>query len=189
MCWHSDFDQENCQQNHIQNSWLAGIWLQDATIFLNNMGTGANVWAKNQPLWRNKSMVSGKKGGLKTVSFLTEHWTGCPGRLWSLILWRYSRPTWTRSYAACCRWPCFGRGVELDDPQRSLPTPTILWFCDSVICDSVILWFKAGKNHKVTEYVRQEGISGVPLVQPPARSRVTLSRLLRTVSIWDLSIF
>jgi len=58
-------------------------------------------------------MVSGKKGGLKTVSFLTEHWTGCPGRLWSLILWRYSRPTWTRSYAACCRWPCFGRGVEL----------------------------------------------------------------------------
>jgi len=28
--------------------------------------------------------------------------------------------------AACCRWPCFGRGVGLDDPQRSLPTPTIL---------------------------------------------------------------
>jgi len=50
--------------------------------------------------------------------------------LWSLLLWRYSRPTWTRSCAACCRWPCFGRGVELDDPQRSLPTPyhaVILW--------------------------------------------------------------
>ena len=59
--------------------------------------------------------------------------TGCPGRLWSLLLWRYSRPVWTRSCAACCRWPCFGRGVGLDDPQRSLPTPTILWFCDSVI--------------------------------------------------------
>ena len=28
---------------------------------------------------------------------------------------------------------CFGRRVGLDDPQRSLPTPTILWFCDSVI--------------------------------------------------------
>jgi len=27
----------------------------------------------------------------------------CPGRLWSLLLWRYSRPTWTRSCAACCR--------------------------------------------------------------------------------------
>jgi len=36
------------------------------------------------------------------------------------------------SCAAYCRWPCFGRGVGLDDPQRSLPTPTILWFCDSV---------------------------------------------------------
>ena len=29
--------------------------------------------------------------------------TGCPGRLWSLLLWRYSRPAWTRSCAACCR--------------------------------------------------------------------------------------
>ena len=26
--------------------------------------------------------------------------------------------------------PCFGRGVGLDDPQSSLPTPTILWFCE-----------------------------------------------------------
>ena len=42
-------------------------------------------------------------------------------------------PAWTRSCAACCRWPCFGRGVGLDDPQRSLPTPTC--------CDSVILKF------------------------------------------------
>jgi len=50
----------------------------------------------------------------------------------SLLLWRYSRPTWTRSCAACCRWPCFGRGVGPDDPQRFLPTPNILWFCDSV---------------------------------------------------------
>ena len=56
--------------------------------------------------------------------------TGCPGRLWSLFLWRYSRPAWTTSCAACCRWPCFSREVGLDDPQRSLPTPTILWFCE-----------------------------------------------------------
>ena len=56
---------------------------------------------------------------------------GCPGRLWSLLLWRYSRPAWTRSCAACSGWPCFSRGVGLDDPQRALPTPTILWFCDT----------------------------------------------------------
>jgi len=30
----------------------------------------------------------------------------------SLLLWRYSRPAWTRSSAACCRWPCFGRGLD-----------------------------------------------------------------------------
>jgi len=58
--------------------------------------------------------------------------TGCPERLWILLLWRYSRPTWTKSSTACCRWPCFSRGVGLDDPQRSLPTLNILWFCDSV---------------------------------------------------------
>jgi len=39
--------------------------------------------------------------------------TGCPGKLWSLLLWRYSRPTWTRSSTAYCRWPCFGRRVGL----------------------------------------------------------------------------
>jgi len=39
--------------------------------------------------------------------------TGCPGRLWGLPLWRYSSPTWTRSCAACCRRPCFGRRVRL----------------------------------------------------------------------------
>jgi len=26
-----------------------------------------------------------------------------------------------------------GQGVGLGDPQRSLPTPAILWFCDSVV--------------------------------------------------------
>ena len=60
--------------------------------------------------------------------------TGCPGRLRRLLLWRYSRPAWTRSCGACCRWPCFGRRVGLGDPQRSLPTLNILWFCDSFMC-------------------------------------------------------
>ena len=41
---------------------------------------------------------------------------------------------WTRSSAAYCRWPCFGRRVGLDDPQRSFPTPTILWFCEEALC-------------------------------------------------------
>jgi len=52
-------------------------------------------------------------------------------RIWfGLLIWRYSRPTWTGSCAACCRWPCFGRGVGLDDPTE-VPSNTehsvILW--------------------------------------------------------------
>ena len=73
--------------------------------------------------------------------------TGCPGRLWSLLLWRYPRPAWTRSCAACCRWPCFGRRVGLDDPQSSLPTPTILWFLQPQDFDYtfIIIWVVHGK--------------------------------------------
>ena len=83
-----------------------------------NWSTGSSVWT-----WgRTSSLWGWRSTG-----------TGYLGRLWSFILWRYSRLAWTRSCAACCRWPCFGRGVGLDDPQRSLPTPTVLWFCDSVI--------------------------------------------------------
>ena len=79
-----------------------------------NWSTGSSIWT-----WgRTSSLWGWESTG-----------TGCPGRLWSLLLWRYSRPTWMWSSTACCRWPCFGRGVGLHDPQKSLPTPTILWFC------------------------------------------------------------
>ena len=92
------------------------------------------------------SLISGS-WGFRTWGRISSLWgwrspgTGCPGRLWSLLLWRYSRPAWTRSCAAYCRWLCFGRRVGLDDPQRSLPTPTILWFCDSVIDISEVMAF------------------------------------------------
>ena len=82
-----------------------------------NWSTGSSVWT-----WGRTSSLWGRRST----------GTGCPGRLWSLLLWRYSRPAWTRSCAACSGWPCLGRGVGLDDPQRSLPTPTILWFCEHV---------------------------------------------------------
>ena len=80
------------------------------------LGTSVWTWGRTSSLW-----------GWRSTG------TGCPGRLWSLLLRRCSRPSWTRSCAACCRWPCFGRGVGLDDPQRSLPTLNILWFCDILL--------------------------------------------------------
>ena len=79
-----------------------------------SIGSSVWTWGRSSSLW-----------GWRSTG------TDCPGRLWSVLLWRYSRPTWTMSCAACCRWPCFGRGVGLDDPQRSLPTSNILWFCES----------------------------------------------------------
>jgi len=52
--------------------------------------------------------------------------------LFALIsLWRYSRPAWTRSCAACCRWPCLGRGVGLTWPTEVPSNPyhsVTLWF-------------------------------------------------------------
>ena len=83
-------------------------------------GTTGTNWSIGSSIWtqgRTSSLWGWRSTG-----------TGCPGRLWSLLLWRYSRPTWMRSCAACCRRPCFSRGLGLDDPQRSLPTPTILWY-------------------------------------------------------------
>ena len=81
-----------------------------------SIGSSVGTWGRTSSLW----------GWWSTGR-------GCPGRLWSLLLWRYSRPTWTWSCAACCRFPCFCKRVGLDDPERSFPTPNILWFCDSVI--------------------------------------------------------
>lgn len=34
-------------------------------------------------------------------------WTSCPGRLWSLHLWRYTNPNSARPWATCSWWPCF----------------------------------------------------------------------------------
>jgi len=51
------------------------------------------------------------------------------GWYWLCRWWEWEVPAWTRSSAASCRWPCFGGRVGLGDPQRSLPTPTIPWFC------------------------------------------------------------
>ena len=84
--------------------------------------TGTN-WSRGSSVW-TWGRISSLWGWWSTG-------TGYPGKWWSLLLWRYSRPAWTRSSTTYCRWPCFGRRVGLDDPQRSLPTPTVLWFCDS----------------------------------------------------------
>lgn len=36
--------------------------------------------------------------------------TGCWGKLWSLLFWRYSKPTWMLSWAICYREPALAGG-------------------------------------------------------------------------------
>ena len=119
-CWRSFFDLKKLGVRRMGPSSFQWCPVTGQGAMGTNWGTGSSVWT-----W----------GGTSSLWVWRSTGTGCAGRVWSLLLWRYSRPTWTRSCAAYCRWPCLGRGVGLDDPQRSLPTPTILWFCDSVISE------------------------------------------------------
>ena len=121
-----------------------------------NWSIGSSVWT-----WgRTSSLWGWRSSG-----------TGCPGRLWGLLLWRYSRPSWTRSCAACCRWPCFGRRVGLGDPQRSLPTPTILWFCALPSRDREYEGWRA-----CTAAPKQERPGSSPLAPEPEQARKTAKR-------------
>ena len=55
-----------------------------------NWGTGSSIWT-----WgRTASLWGWRSPG-----------PGCPGRLWSLVLWRYLSPAWTRSSTSCSGWP------------------------------------------------------------------------------------
>ena len=100
--------------------------------------------------------------------FTVEHWsnsgTAFPGRLWSLHLWRYSKPGWTTcpvALAACCRWPCFSRGVGVDDLERSYPS-SMMWFCEQAK-NCVVLYFPTGlfkyKEFKLGPQVPLDGRS------------------------------
>ena len=77
-------------------------------------GSSVQTWGRTSSLW-----------GWRSPGI------GCPGRLWSLLLWRYSRPAWTRSCAACSGWPT-------EDPSNPY--------------HSVILWLSKNKNFHLEVY-------------------------------------
>ena len=65
------------------------------------------------------------------------HLQGLPRRLQNPSLLFSPTSSWVKvagHHLQGIWWPSLVHWrVGLDDPQRSLPTPTILWFCDSVI--------------------------------------------------------
>ena len=73
-------------------------------------------------VWRNVFTVRWRSTG-----------TGCPGRWWSLLLWRCSRPAWMPTCATCCREPALAGGWtrwSLEDHSNPYNS-VILWFCDN----------------------------------------------------------
>ena len=88
---------------------------QGATGTKWNRGSSSWTWGRTSSLWGWRSPGPG--------------W---PGRLWNLLLWRCSKPAWTRSCAACSGWPCLGRGLGWVTHRGPFQPRTF--------CDFVILW-------------------------------------------------
>ena len=51
----------------------------------------------------------------------------CPERLWGLLLWKCSKPTWAFSCVTYCREPALRRGLDPTIPRGPYQLP---WFCD-----------------------------------------------------------
>ena len=113
-------------------------WLEVCSPVVEPGGMG-QLWAMS-----TNGIIGSSSWTRGRTSLLWGWWstgTCCLEGLWSLLLWTYSKLAQMRSCAAWSRWPCFGRGVGLHDPQRCLRTPNILWFCDSVtVLSPVHLW-------------------------------------------------
>lgn len=85
-----------------------------ATNMKNNLGSPIFHWVR-------------RLGGPDTA-------TGFLGRSWILHPCRYSKPSWSRPRATCCRWPSQWQ-VGQDDFQRSLLTQVTPCLWGTVLAD------------------------------------------------------
>lgn len=91
------------------------------------------VWGgKSSDLfYHTRNVFQGASANLGSWRRCMVKWEHVAQRGCGVCIWRYSKPDWTHSWATRCSWPCFGEVVlGPDDLQKSLSTPTILWFCD-----------------------------------------------------------
>ena len=114
----------------LRNIWRAAIKRMGPDSFLWCPATGQGAmgasWSIRSSVWtwrRTSSLWEWQNAG-----------TGCPEGLWSLLLWRYSKPAWTSSCVTCSTWTCFDRG-GLDKmipkgPFQPLPFCDSVWLCE-----------------------------------------------------------
>jgi len=104
-----------------------GTW---PSSFQRSVGTGQGEMAINRSIGSFAPICKGTSSWQEWQSTAA----GCPGRLWSLLLWRYSRPVWMPTCATCCREPAmqggWTRSVEVpSSPHNYSVIPWIPGFC------------------------------------------------------------
>ncbi len=102
------------------------LYRSSPTSFQRSVGTGQGEMAINRSIGSFAPICKGTSSWQEWQSTAA----GCPGRLWSLLLWRYSRPVWMPTCAACCRGPA----LQGSWAQWSLEVPSNPY-------NSVILWY------------------------------------------------
>lgn len=60
-----------------------------------------------------------------------KRWNRCPGRLWNLCLWRFSRLNWTRPWAALSNFEICSSLSWTGWPPEVLSHSAILWFYET----------------------------------------------------------
>ena len=152
----------------LQISKSAGVKLMDAVSFQchaaieqgamdTNRNTGHSFWTWGRIyfLWEWQSTG-----------------VGCPERFWSVLLWRYSRPT----CAPYSREPALAVGWT----QWSLEVPSNPYNCDSVKQGSqILLW-----SHSLDQMLWERRIKGYALISISSHTLLTHNTFVVPESLW-----
>ena len=127
------------QQRSPRPGWTCWLRWEGNAAMRSQLAQGPQSWDLIQfgAGWGIWSCVSKSPASTLTLKLYLHYFTVCPARLWSFPPWRYSKATWTWSWATIYTWPCLNTGVGPDDLQRSFPTSTSLWFCNTLVSHSL----------------------------------------------------
>ena len=105
---------------HESNGWCIEFML----IHLCHAKVSTEVHERGKTCWKKLNFSQTNWCSQKQCKFL------CRQVFFSFSAYKPYFPKETLDQYAYTANEFFGRGIGLDDPQRCLPTPTILWFCE-----------------------------------------------------------